>query len=407
MSSVSAVGLGKGFRRYGRPLDRALEWFRGGLRHEMFWAVRDVSFDLPGGATLGIVGDNGAGKTSLLAMLAGASTPTVGRLTTAGRVGSILELGAGLHPAFTGRENVFLAGQAMGLNRREIEDRLSEIVDFSELGEFIDQPSRTYSSGMFLRLAFSIATAVRPDILVIDEALAVGDQRFQAKCTERIDGFVRDGGTLMFCSHNLYQVRRLCDRTLWLEGGMVQQIGPSAEVCDAYMDRSRGRALAGGMGVSSGENPLLSVTRVEFVGGDGERAENLRTGDAATLRVWLKRAPGADVLPAVAVGVVRGDGLVCHCASSDESGVEPAGTSNGEFYISMSFRELALLGGRYHFNVAAIDGRRPLVLLDVREGEAPFSVTNPGTDWGVSRLPHIWSNTLPGGGDGSAEGNRA
>lgn len=407
MSGVHAAGLGKGYRRYQRPLDRAVEWFRGGSRHQLFWAVRDVSFDLPGGSTLGIVGDNGAGKTSLLAMLAGASTPTAGRLTTAGRVGSILELGAGLHPAFTGRENVFLAGQAMGLSQREIEARVGEIVDFSELGEFIDQPSRTYSSGMFLRLAFSIATAVRPDILVIDEALAVGDQRFQAKCTERIDGFVRAGGTLVFCSHNLYQVRRLCDRTLWLEEGKVQQIGPSAEVCDAYMDRSRGRALAGGMGVSSGEDPLLSVTRVEFVGEAGERAENLRTGDAATLRVWLRRSPGADVLPAVAVGVVRGDGLVCHCVSSDEAGVEPAEVSSEEFFISMSFRELALLGGRYHFNVAAIDGRRPLILLDVREGEAPFSVTNPKADWGVSRLPHTWSNELPGGRNGSAEGNRA
>ena len=153
MSGVHAAGLGKGYRRYQRPLDRAVEWFRGGSRHQLFWAVRDVSFDLPGGSTLGIVGDNGAGKTSLLAMLAGASTPTAGRLTTAGRVGSILELGAGLHPAFTGRENVFLAGQAMGLSQREIEARVGEIVDFSELGEFIDQPSRTYSSGMFLRLS--------------------------------------------------------------------------------------------------------------------------------------------------------------------------------------------------------------------------------------------------------------
>lgn len=392
MNAVTAQGLGKGYRRYARPFDRALEWLGRGPRHDFFWAIQDVSFDLERGETLGLVGDNGAGKTTLLAMLAGAATPSAGTLRVEGRVGSILELGAGLHGEFSGRENVFLAGQAQGLTREEIAAELDGILEFSELGEFIDQPVRTYSSGMFLRLAFSVATAVQPDVLVIDEALAVGDQRFQAKCTERIDGFVRRGGTLIFCSHNLYQVKKLCRRALWLDHGRVEQAGPAADVCDAYVDRSRGRIVSRKLGVADGATPLVEVVRVEAVDGAGRPLERVETGESATLRVWLRRGEGADVEPGVAVGVVRSDGLVCHCGSTDLDAATPVPVGAGEYYISLTFQELPLFGGSYHFNVAAIDNRRPLVMLDVREGEAPFSVTNPKTDWGVSRLPHAWSH---------------
>ncbi len=395
MRAISARGLGKGYRRYRRPLDRAREWLGRGVHHETFWAVRDLSFELDRGETLGLVGDNGAGKTSLLAMLAGAATPTEGALEIRGRVGSILELGAGLHGEFSGRENIFLAGQAQGLSRETIAAEVEGIISFSGLGEFIDQPVRTYSSGMFLRLAFSVATAVRPDILVIDEALAVGDQRFQARCTERIDDFVRRGGTLVFCSHNLYQVRKLCRQALWLDQGRVVRRGPAAEVCDAYTDHSRGRVLAGELGLPDGTAPLLEIRRVEAVDGQGLPAGRLETGDSLTLRVWLQREAGADIEPGVAVGVVRSDGLVCHCGSSDLSSVQPREIGPDSFYISVHFPELPLFGGSYHFNVAAIDDRRPLVMLDVKEGEAPFSVTNPGTDWGVCRLRHVWSGELP------------
>lgn len=396
MNAVCAKGLGKGYRRYARPLDRALEWVGRGVRHDFFWAVRDVSFDLERGETLGLIGDNGAGKTTLLAMLAGAASPSAGSLTVEGRTGSILELGAGLHGEFSGRENIFLAGQAQGLSREEIEGQVEGIIEFSELSEFIDQPARTYSSGMFLRLAFSVATAVRPDVLVIDEALAVGDQRFQAKCAERIDAFVRRGGTLIFCSHNLYQVKKLCRRAIWLDRGQVERQGPSADVCDAYADRSRGRVLSQKMGVDDGGRaPLLRVSRVEAVDGDGLRLDRVETGDSVTLRIWLCRDEDAAIEPGVAVGIVRSDGLVCHCGSTDLDGATLRPTDTGEYYISLHFRELPLFGGSYHFNVAAIDNRHPLILLDVKEGEAPFSVTNPKTDWGVCRLPHVWSQEGP------------
>jgi lipopolysaccharide transport system ATP-binding protein len=389
MRSVAAAQLGKAYRRYARPLDRALEWLGRGPRHELFWAIRDVSFELEAGGSLGLVGDNGAGKTTLLAMLAGATCPTEGELSVRGRRGAILELGAGFHPEFTGRENIFLVGVAQGMSGAEIAGRVDEIVDFSELGEFIEQPVRTYSSGMFLRLAFSIATASDPDVLIVDEALAVGDQRFQLKCTERISRFVERGGTLVFCSHNLYQVKKLCRQALWLDHGVVQAQGPSAEVCDAYWDRARARVLAGHTGTSDGQ-AMLRVVRVEATDGSGRPLTQLETGEPMTVHVWLRRMPGSDVVPGCAVGIVRSDGLVCYVASTELDRVTLHQTAPDEFYIALFFPELPLFGGSYACNVATIDSRRPLIMLDVREGEAPFSIVNSKTDWGVCRLPHVW-----------------
>jgi lipopolysaccharide transport system ATP-binding protein len=395
MRRVSARGLGKAYRRYERPLDRAIEWLGGTDRHATFWALEDATFDVEVGESLGIVGDNGAGKTTLLAMLAGLTTPTRGDLAIRGRVGAILELGAGFHGEFTGRENVYLAGQAQGLSRADIYDRIDGIIEFTELGEFIDQPVRTYSSGMFLRLAFAIAASVDADVLVVDEALAVGDQHFQAKCAERIDRFVRGGGSLVFCSHNLYQVKTLCQRALWLDHGRVVRYGAADAICDAYADHSRSREIVGRTGRGGGNAPLVEVRRIEAVDAAGQPLTQLRTGEGATLRIWLRRSPGVDVDPGVAVGIVRGDGLVCHCGSTEIDGARPVAVGADDFFISLRFPELPLLGGTYHFNVGAMDNRRPLILLDLKEGEAPFSVVNPRTDWGVCRLPHVWGEEAP------------
>jgi len=394
MRSVTARGLGKAYRRYARPIDRALEWLGRGSRHELFWALRDVSFEVERGGALGIVGDNGAGKTTLLAMLAGATTPTEGELAVSGRRGAILELGAGFHPEFSGRENIHLVGVAQGMSRTETASRIDEIVDFSELGAFIDRPVRTYSSGMFLRLAFSIATAADPEVLIVDEALAVGDQRFQLKCIDRIGRFVRLGGTLVFCSHNLYQVRKLCSQVLWVDQGAIAAQGPAAEVCDRYADRARARILRGHTGTSEGE-VVVGVERVEVVDGDGVPVVQMETDQPLTVRVWLRRLPGSTVDPGCAVGLVRSDGLVCYVASTELDGVRLEPVDDERFYVALHFPKLGLFGGSYHFNVATIDSQRPLIMLDVREGEAPFSVVNPGTDWGVCRLPHEWRHDAP------------
>lgn len=397
MSAVRAEAVGKGFRRYQRPLDRLREWIGGPPRHELFWAVRGVDLDLPAGSSFGIVGDNGAGKSTLLAMLAGAVHPSEGRLEVRGRTAAILELGAGFHPEFTGRENLYLAATAQGLSRSEVRAREEEIVAFAELGEFIDLPVRTYSSGMFLRLAFAIATAAQPDVLVVDEALAVGDQRFQAKCLRRIEAFRSAGGSLVFCSHNLFQVKRLCENALWLDGGRVVESGPAARVCDAYADASRERQFDGALGRTADLAPLVAIESVELLDDQGP-CSDFETGTALEVRVRVRRAPDGAAEPGVAVGFVRSDGLVCHCLATSEEGagvaMEPLG--GGEFGVRLSVPKLPLLGGSYHLNVATVDARHPLVMLDVREGLAPFRVTNPGTDWGAMRIEHRWCSYRSG-----------
>ena len=408
MTAIRARGVGKCYRRYARPADRIVEWLGGRERHQVFWALREVSFDIEAGRALGLVGDNGAGKSTLLALAAGAAVPSTGEIETRGRIGSILELGAGFHGEFTGRENIYLAGAAQGMTRDEVGSRIDDIIAFSELGEFIEQPVRTFSSGMYLRLAFSLATAADPDVLVIDEALAVGDQRFQVKCTERIMSFLERGGPLLFCSHNLYQVKKLCDRAIWLERGCVQAEGPAAEVCDAYADRARAKLLEGHIGVSSDARPLVRLVGLRAEDAAGRPLHRIESGEAVTLHLWLERDPGADLEPGVAVGIVRGDGLVCYCGSTEIDGASMRELEDGRYYVALHLPELALLGGSYHFNVATIDNRRPLTMLEVKEGEAPFSIVNSKADWGVSRLSHDWrSDSAPVGQPATAEDGRA
>jgi lipopolysaccharide transport system ATP-binding protein len=199
-----------------------------------FWALRDVSFQVNQGEAVGIIGPNGAGKSTLLRLLCGIGRPTRGRTHIEGRVAALLELGAGFHPQLTGRENLYVSGVVSGLRRAEVDRRYQEIVDFAEIEEFIDQPLRTYSSGMQIRLGFAVAIHVDPDVLIVDEALAVGDAHFQQKCLERIESFRRNGKTLLFVSHDSATINRFCDRAIWLEHGYVKADGPAEQVTAAY-----------------------------------------------------------------------------------------------------------------------------------------------------------------------------
>ncbi len=190
-----------------------------------FWALRNVSFEIPKGITLGIIGSNGSGKSTLLKLIAGIHRPTSGGVATNGRISALIELGAGFHPEFTGRENIFINGIILGLTRKQIQQKLEDIIQFSELEDFIDSPVKTYSSGMYMRLAFAIAVAVDPEILLIDEILAVGDASFQKKCQNRINTFKADGKTIVIVTHDLSALERYCDRVLWLDHGKLQAYG--------------------------------------------------------------------------------------------------------------------------------------------------------------------------------------
>ena len=234
--AISVSHLSKFYQLYAQPSDRLKQFLWRGKRQYFreFWSLRDVSFDVAKGEVLGIIGRNGAGKSTLLQLLCGTLTPSSGHVKVQGRIAALLELGSGFNPEFTGRENVYLSASIMGLSRQEIEERFEEIVDFSGIGDFIDQPIKTYSSGMYVRLAFSVATSVNPDILVVDEALSVGDGEFARKSFDRIRAMKEAGKTILFCSHSLYQVEAFCDRVLWLDHGHIRLFGNPGEVVQNY-----------------------------------------------------------------------------------------------------------------------------------------------------------------------------
>ena len=204
------------------------------MRRSRFTALKNISFEVSAGETVGIIGKNGAGKSTILGLLAGVLKPSSGQVTVDGRIAPLLELGAGFHPELSGRENILLNGILLGMLKREVEEKIDSIIEFSELEKFIDQPIRTYSSGMLARLGFSVAVHCEPDILLLDEVLSVGDQDFQKKCIEKMLGFKRSGKTIIFVSHSAQQIEEICDRIIWIQNGKVHLNGKPVEVLQAY-----------------------------------------------------------------------------------------------------------------------------------------------------------------------------
>ncbi|MBK0417670.1 ATP-binding cassette domain-containing protein [Leucobacter sp. CSA1] len=235
-TAVSVRGLGKKFRLYherNQSLKSAI-MRRKVSEHEDFWALRDITFDVPQGSNFALIGSNGSGKSTLLKCLAKILWPDEGEITSTGRVASLLEVGSGFHPELSGRENIFLNGSILGMSRKEVARKFDEIVDFSEIGKFIDQPVKSYSSGMYVRLGFSVAIHVQPDVLVVDEILAVGDAAFQEKSRAKFDELHEQGKTVILVSHSLGTVMQMCDQAAWIEKGSLRQVGPVEDVAGAY-----------------------------------------------------------------------------------------------------------------------------------------------------------------------------
>lgn len=283
MSSDIAIkvdNLSKCYQIYGNPRDRLMQMLMRGRRqyYREFWALRDVSFEVRKGETMGIVGRNGSGKSTLLQMICGTLNPTSGSITTNGRIAALLELGSGFNPEFTGHENVYMNGAVLGLSQLEIDQRFDDIATFADIGDFIEQPVKTYSSGMMVRLAFAVAINVSPDILIIDEALAVGDAAFQRKCMRKISELSESGATLLFVSHDLETVRKICGQAVYLNRGKMLAIGAAKNICIEYERDLFGAAKMGeAKTVSEGNDsndvlgsldPELLVTN-EKVYGDG------------------------------------------------------------------------------------------------------------------------------------------
>lgn len=360
---IEACGLGKAYKTYRGKWSRLREWLspRGKPRHQLNWVLRDISFAVQPGESLGIIGQNGAGKSTLLKLLTGTSFPSAGHICVNGRMAALLELGMGFHPDFTGRENVFMAGQIMGYSTIQLEQALSSIQDFAEIGHYFDRPVRTYSSGMQVRLAFSVATAFRPDILIVDEALAVGDVYFQHKCYGRIRAFREQGTTLLFVSHDPGAVKSLCDRAILLgQGGILLDDRPDV-VLDYYnaliAEREKTNLKASGhddgtpLHLRSG-NRKARILDVAILHGTEER-QTFRVGEAARLRVRYRVEQPLDDLT---FGLLIKDRLGNDIFGTNTWHLgygEPLGQRPGEeSELVLDIPELALGMGSYSVTIA-------------------------------------------------------
>jgi ABC-type polysaccharide/polyol phosphate transport system ATPase subunit len=394
--AIVAEGLGKRYLIYDRPGDRIKElWpWRKRAYHREFWALRNVSFRVAAGDSLGVIGENGAGKSTLLRILSGTLTGTDGTVSVRGTVGALLDLGAGFHPDYTGRENIYLSGSIMGFTRAAMTERMEGIIEFSGLQEFIDQPVKTYSTGMYLRLGFSVATAIDPDVLIIDEVLAVGDERFQRKCIARIEVFLERRKTMVMCSHSTYVIKKLCKRAVWLDHGSIKAIGRASEACDEYQDFVRQKegedrvAPADAATAPAHQAAGLAVELVEArVCDEQGRARDLfELGE--TIRVYLVAdAHDYEETPAFAVGLVRNDGVALYGVSTEIDGVQPNRLSGQRYGMIFELPRIQLLPGRYEVRMHACD-RSVLRILDTKVHE--IVVRGEVKEIGIYRVEHRW-----------------
>lgn len=314
-----------------------------------FWALQDVDFELYEGESLALVGANGAGKTTILKLLANITKPTSGSIRTNGQLSALIELGAGFHPDLTGRENIYLNGTILGLSHKQIASRFDEIVAFSELEQFIDTPVKRYSSGMLVRLGFSVASCIEPEILLVDEVLAVGDASFQQKCMGRIRSLMRNHGTsIIFVSHNFYLIQAVCNRALYLKQGQVKFRGNTRDVIDVYeqeLHRKRAAKLEGSAQAQDDEAQDLEITKVEVRGKAGAKPEILPNDQPAEIRIHYNAyRPMGKVH--VSVFIKRSDGLTCCMMRTKLDDFELV-LEQGQGVISLSLEPLQLITGTY------------------------------------------------------------
>ena len=420
---ISLEGVGKTYKRFAKPSDRFWQavWpssFRSASQTSAaeaneFVALAPLNLQVRRGEALGLIGRNGAGKSTLLQMVCGTLNPSSGSVAVNGKIGALLELGAGFNPEFTGRENVYLAAAVMGFSGAETDALYESIVEFSGIREFIDQPVKTYSSGMYVRLAFSIATSANPDILVIDEALSVGDGAFAKKSFERIMQLKAQGTTVLFCSHSMYQVESFCDRALWLDHGQVQMEGPAAKVVAAYADSLREESkssssatlasvrASGGASTASDASDVskaasaaaLGVARITNIevsvdGQTGRELEAVSLQSDVSITVQFESDPALPC-PTFATGFALPDGQIFTSAYTLFDGLVIERDAQGRGQATVVFEKLPLMKGRFSIGAYLFD-ERALHVYDVVLQAANVVVTQPGVHQGFVQLPHRW-----------------
>ena len=387
--AVRATDVSKHYDMYRRPMDRLIEVLTRRQRHIVFRALEGVSFEVERGESVGIIGQNGAGKSTLLKLLCGVARPSSGSLSTHGTIASILELGTGFHPEFSGRDNAALNATILGLTQREVRERLPQILEFSELGSFVDRPVKTYSSGMYMRLAFSVAVNVDPDILVIDEALAVGDGHFQKKCIDKIREFQEQGKTILFCSHALYYVTSICRRTLWLDQGRVMRYGSSVDVAHEYETflRERDRQLPATEIVVPERTPVR-IREVLVMDRSGRARDRFNRGEEIQVRLRIESdSPSQPVH--VIVGVHRSaDDMQCFAVGTHADGMRPL-LGQTEYEVTARLMDVPLLRGDYDVLSFAGD-EQAMTVFDRRDLRPGFSMGGERYEIGMLAVDHRW-----------------
>jgi lipopolysaccharide transport system ATP-binding protein len=412
MSSETVIelrGAGKTYRRFAKPSDRFWHAIWPGAvstqRVTDFVALAAMDMQIRRGEAVGLVGRNGAGKSTLLQLVCGTLTPSSGTVAVKGKVGALLELGAGFNPEFTGRENVYLAAAVQGLSRAQTDALFESIVEFSGIREFIDQPVKTYSSGMYVRLAFSIATSTDPDILVIDEALSVGDGAFAKKSFERIMALKEQGTTVLFCSHSLYQVEAFCDRAVWLDKGQVQAAGPVASVVKAYADSLRAehaQDVVPGPAATETDKTESSVVTTTPVGQaritsievsvDGQTGRELVATSGLSevvISVGFESDPALPC-PTVATGFALPDGQIFTSVYTLFDQLPISRDAHGRATVRVAFPKLPLMKGRFTVG-AYLFCERAIHVYDVVLQAATVDVVQDGVHQGFVHLPHSWA----------------
>lgn len=440
MTAIEVRDVHKTYRRYGRrrqfaTLKSAL--LSGGLLRglrpdESFEALKGVSFDVAAGRTFGIVGRNGSGKSTMLKLIAGIGRPTAGTVHVRGRVSALIELGAGFHPEISGRENVYINGMMLGLTKREIASRFDEIVAFAELEDFIDAPVKTYSSGMYMRLGFAVAIHVNPDVLLVDEVLAVGDEAFTHKCLDKFAELRRRGRTILLVTHSLDLVTRFCDEALWLDAGVARAHGDPKRVVDAYLmdvaaaenrqlaasEASRTAVLGGSkdpplhstnveadLQVRPPEEPAdmfkavegrwgsreVEIAGVDLLGAGGQPAHVFQSGERIEIRLRIRaNQPVTDFV--FGVGIFNTEGVCCYGTNTHIEGAT-AGELHGEGEVRFTIDSLDLIDGTYKLDVAV--HRENGAPYDYHRLLYTFRVTSRLKEAGIFRPPHRW--TFAGG----------
>jgi ABC-type polysaccharide/polyol phosphate transport system ATPase subunit len=372
---------------------------------DAFAALKNVNCTIPKGRMFGIIGSNGSGKSTLLKLIAGISKPTYGKITTQGKISALIELGAGFHPEITGRENIFINGIMLGLTRKSIADKFDEIVKFAELEDFIDQPVKTYSSGMFMRLGFAVAVNVDPDILLIDEVLAVGDEAFAHKCLDKISDFKKRDKTIILVTHSMGMVRELCDSAMWLKKGEVMKIGDPRMVCGAYlMDveskeekdlqeeyRKIAEELAHGQNGSGVQQSRwgggeIQITKVQLLDHQDQEKHVFSTGEGMQIKMFVSvRKPVDDFV--FGIGIFNTEGICCYGTNTNIEDFQPV-ECKGSGEVTFSINDLNLVEGTYFLDVAA--HRRDDYPYDYHRHLYTFKVRSIIKDVGIFRPQHRW-----------------